>query len=113
MVVSNRVTTLDNPVAVMNLQFRQGEPLSWITTVKGANWAGTYDAAIIDADGNEVAMAVSGIFSTPDTEVTIVLTQANSQLLKPGQYKWAARLPSGEIYFRGEVLVEREPVGLE
>lgn len=106
---------LDNPVAILNLKFRQGEPLSWVSTIKNTNWAGTYVAGIVDKDGDGTIIApmtVVGTFSTPNTSVSIQLTRENSRLLSPGQYLWAARLPSGEVYFRGEVLVQKELVGL-
>ncbi len=106
------MTTLDNPCAVIDLTFRQGEPLSWTTTVAGADWSGTYTAHIVSGAAIIAVLTVVGVFNDPDTAVTIELSEATSLTIPPGYYRWAARLPSGEVHFRGGVAVESEPVGL-
>ena len=105
--------TLDNPHADIDLRFRQGEPLSWTITVNGADWSGAYTAQIVNSTPDAVAtLAVTATYDGGGDVTTfeLSLTAAASADIAPGGYRWAARSATGEVFFRGGVVVDREVV---
>lgn len=108
------MATLDNPYVEIDLRFRQGEPLSWSLDADGADWSGSYDAQIVNGAGVAVAeLTVTATHATTITTFEIQLTQAESETITPGSYRWAARASTGEVRLRGIVTVDAEavPVG--
>lgn len=107
--------TVSQDAEALNLVWVEADPVSLAFTVEAVNWAGTYTAQIRNAQSTSGTLVgtltVTATFDTPDTDFTLVMSQANSALIPAGTYWWDLQQTSGVTRLKGTVSVLPQVTG--